>query len=362
VPLATPAQFGDMIDAAREGGFAYPAVNVSSSQTLNAALRGFGEAGSDGIVQITTGGAAYAAGAHGDMALGARAIAEYARVVAEGWPVLVALHSDHCPPSALDAFVRPLLGDGRARRSRGQEPLFAGHMFDGSALPLDENLDIAESLLAECAALGVVLEVECGVVGGEEDGVRGELGERLYTTRDDLMRVVDRLGAGERGRYLLAATFGNVHGVYSPEHVRLRPEILREGQRALAERRGEGARFDYVFHGGSGSDPADVAAAVQHGVVKMNVDTDGQYAFTRAVAGHAFRHFDGVLKVDGALGDKRAYDPRAWGRLAEEAMAGVVSDACHLLGSAGRSSGRLHAERQPQNPSRSEVGEPPRQG
>jgi fructose-bisphosphate aldolase class II len=219
--LATPAQFGDMIDAARKGGFAYPAVNVSSSQTLNAALRGFAEANSDGIVQVTTGGAAYAAGAHGEMALGARAIAEYARIVAEGWPVRVALHSDHCPPSALDAFVRPLLADARARRSRGEEPLFAGHMFDGSALPLDENLDIAEPLLAECAALGVVLEVECGVVGGEEDGVRGEPGKRLYTTSDDLMRVVDRLGAGERGRYLLAATFGNVHGVYAPEHARL---------------------------------------------------------------------------------------------------------------------------------------------
>ena len=280
MPLATPAQFGDMIDAARGGGFAYPAVNVSSSQTLNAALRGFAEAGSDGIVQITTGGAAYAAGAPGDMALGARAIAEYARVVAEGWPVLVALHSDHCPPRRSTPSCAPSWPTPEPAGAADEEPLFAGHMFDGSALPLDENLDIAEPLLAECAALGVVLEVQCGVVGGEEDGVHGEPGERLYTTRDDLMRVVDRLGAGERGRYLLAATFGNVHGVYAPEHVRLRPEILREGQRALAERRGEEARFDYVFHGGSGSDPADVAAAVQHGVVKMNLDTDAQYAFS----------------------------------------------------------------------------------
>ena len=333
--LATPAQFRRMLDVARDGGFAYPAVNVSSSQTLNAALLGFAEAGSDGIVQITTGGAAYAAGARGDMALGGRAIAEYARVVTEDLPVTVALHSDHCPPGALDTLLRPLLADSRSRRARGEEPLYAGHMFDGSELPLEENLDVAEPLLAECAELGVVLEIECGVVGGEEDGVRGEPGDRLYTSAEDLMRVADRLGAGGRGRYLVAATFGNVHGRYAPEHVRLRPEILAEGQRALAARE-PGARFEYVFHGGSGSEPADVVAAVANGVVKVNLDTDAQYAFTRAVAGHVMSNYDGVLRVDGGLGDKRAYDPRRWGRLAEASMAETVSAACRLLGSAGR--------------------------
>jgi fructose-bisphosphate aldolase, class II len=337
VPVATPAQLAEMLDAARGGGFAYPAVNISSSQTLNAALQGFADARSDGIVQLTTGGAAYAAGAHGDMTLGARALAEFARVVADAWPVRIALHTDHCPPDALDAFVRPLLADARARRERGEEPLFASHMFDGSSLPLEENLDLAEPLLAECAELGLVLEVECGVVGGEEDGIRGEPGDRLYTTPEELTRVAERLGAGERGRYILAATFGNVHGLYAPEHVRLRPEILAEGQRALAALRGPGARFDYVFHGGSGSDPADVEAAVANGVVKMNLDTDAQYAFTRPLADHILRNYDGVLMVDGARGDKRAYDPRAWGRLAEAGMAAAVSRACHLLGSAGRS-------------------------
>jgi fructose-bisphosphate aldolase class II len=335
MPLATPVQLAEMLDAAGDGGFAYPAVNVSSSQTLNAALRGFADARSDGIVQLTTGGAAYAAGAGGDMALGALALAEFARVVAEGWPMLVALHSDHCPPDALDAFVRPLLAEARTRRARGEEPRFASHMFDGSSLPLEENLDIAEGLLAESAELGLVLEVECGAVGGEEDGIRGGLGDGLYSTPEELVRVAERLGTGERGRYLLAATFGNVHGLGAPERVRLRPEILAEGQRALAARRGPGARFEYVFHGGSGSDPADVRAAVANGVVKMNVDSEAQLAFTRPVAEHVLEAGDAITSGR----DKRAYDPRAWGRRAEEGMAAVVAATCRLLGSAGRSLG-----------------------
>ena len=337
MPVATPRDLARLLDEARDGGFAYPAVNVSSSQTLNAVLRGFDEAGSHGIVQVTTGGAAYAAGDHRSPALGARALAEYARVVADGWPGLTALHTDHCPPDALDVFLRPLLADARARRARGEEPLFASHMFDGSSLPLAENLRIAEGLLAECAELGVVLELECGVVGGEEDGVGG--GTATYTTPADLMRVVNRLGAGERGRYLLAATIGNVHGVGAARPVRLRPEILAEGQRALGARR-PGARFEYVFHGGSGSDPAAVATAIANGVVKLNVNTDAQYGFTRPVAGHMLGHYDGVLRVDGGVGDKHAYDPRVWGRLAEQGMAAVVAHACRLTGSAGRAEGR----------------------
>jgi fructose-bisphosphate aldolase class II len=335
VPVATSRDLARLLDEARDGGYAYPAVNVSSSQTLNAALRGFDEAGSDGIVQVTTGGAAHAAGGHRCMALGARALAEYARAVAEGWPGLTVLHTDHCPPDAVETFLRPLLADARARRARGEEPLFASHMFDGSSLPLADNLRISERLLDECAEIGVVLEVECGLVGGEEDGVGGAA---TYTTPADLMRVVDRLGAGERGRYLVAATIGNVHGVGAARPVRLRPEILAEGQRALAARR-PGARFAYVFHGGSGADPGHVAAAIANGVVKLNVDTDAQYAFTRPVAGHMLGHYDGVLRIDGGVGDKHAYDPRVWGRLAEEGMAAAVAGACRLTGSAGRAKG-----------------------
>jgi fructose-bisphosphate aldolase, class II len=333
--IPTPEEYAAMLDAALAGGYAFAAVNVSSSQTLNAALRGFDDAGADGIVQITTGGAGYLSGG-GGRAAGARALAALAREVAADLDVHVALHTDHCPPAQIREFLIPLLLDSRARHARGEPPLFNSHMFDGSTLPLEDNLKIAIGLLDECHAVGAVLEVECGVVGGEEDGIGGDVDtERLYTTTEDLLRVAEVLGTGERGRYLLAATFGNVHGVYAPGHVQLRPAILREGQEALEAAR-PGARFAYVFHGSSGTPPDELAEAVSYGVVKVNVDTDAQYAFTRAVADHMLTRYEGVLRVDGGVGDKGAYDPRAWGLKGEAAMAARVAQACQELGSAGR--------------------------
>jgi fructose-bisphosphate aldolase class II len=336
--VPTPERYAAMLDAAADGGYAYPAVNVASSEALNGAIRGFSDAGSDGIVELTPGAARYLSGPSGDAARGARALAAFAHEVADACPVTIALHTDHCPPDQLDGFLRPLLAESRVRHGRGQRPLFNSHMFDGSALPLEDNLRVSSALLDECAAAGVVLELECGVVGGEEDAVSaaGVAPERLYTTTEDLLRVADALGTGERGRYLLAATFGNVHGVHPPGHVRLRPEILRDGQEALAATR-PGARFQYVFHGSSGSTDDEIRAAIAHGVVKINLDTDAQYALTRAIADHVLVNYAGVLKVDGGLGDKRAYDPRAWGGRAEAAMAARVSAACELFGSAGRS-------------------------
>jgi fructose-bisphosphate aldolase, class II len=328
--IPTPDEYAAMLAAARDRGFAYAAVNVTSSQTLNAAVRGFAAAGADGIVQVTTGGAKYLAGG-GERAAGARALAALARELAA--PVFIALHTDHCPPEQVDEFLRPLLATSRERVERGEPPLFNSHMFDGSTLPLEENLAIAAELLEECRALGIVLEIECGVVGGEEDGIGGDVdGDRLYTTTEDLLRVVEVLGTDG---YLLAATFGNVHGVYAPGHVKLRPEILRDGQDALAAAH-PGARFAYVFHGSSGTGDAELAEAVSYGVVKVNVDTEMQYAFTRAIADHVLTHYDGVLRVDGGVGDKNAYDPRAWGARAEEAMAERVAGECRRLGSAGR--------------------------
>ena len=339
MPIATPAQYGEMLDAAKVGGYAFPAVNVSSSGTLNAAVRGFADAGSDGIVQVSTGGGEFASGLAKDMALGAEALATFARVVAERAPVLIALHTDHCPADKLDAYMRPLLAISLERKGDGLGPLFNSHMFDGSALPLEENLEIASTLLDRCVDADIVLEVECGVVGGEEDGISGEDAprEKLYTTSEDMLRVAEVLGTGERGRYLLAATFGNVHGVYAPGSVKLRPEVLREGQEALAGRYGPDISFDFVFHGGSGSEPEKIAEAVSYGVVKMNVDTDTQYAFTRPIAGHMMACYDGVLKLDGGVGDKKAYDPRAWGRKGEASMAARIVRACDELGSAGKS-------------------------
>jgi fructose-bisphosphate aldolase class II len=338
MPIATPEVYAEMLDRAKDGGFAYPAINVTSSETLNAALRGFADAGSDGIVQISTGGAEFLSGTRvKDMVTGAVALAEFAHVVAAKYPVHVALHTDHCPKDKLDGYVRPLLALSADRVARGGQPLVQSHMWDGSAVELTENLQIAADLLADCAKAKVVLEVEIGIVGGEEDGVVGEMNEKLYSTPGDAMRTVDALGTGERGRYLLAATFGNVHGVYKPGNVKLRPEILRDIQETVGSKVGIQKPFALVFHGGSGSLLDEIREAVSYGVVKMNVDTDTQYAFTRPIAGHMFAKYDGVLKVDGDVGEKKAYDPRSYLKVAETNMATRVGLACEDLMSAGKS-------------------------
>ncbi len=337
MPIATPEAYAEMLDRAKEHGFAYPAINVTSSQTLNAALRGFAEAESDGIIQVSTGGADYLSGSTvKDMVTGAVALAHFARTVAVKYPVNVALHTDHCPKDKLDGYMRPLVQVSAERVARGEEPLFQSHMWDGSAVPLTENLQIASELLDKCAAARVVMEMEIGVVGGEEDGVVGAINEKLYSTPEDALATAEALGLGERGRYILAATFGNVHGVYAPGHVRLRPAILKDIQDAVGTKYGKDKPFDLVFHGGSGSDLADIREAIGYGVVKMNVDTDTQYAFTRPVAGHMFANYDGVLKIDGDVGNKKAYDPRTWGKAAEESMARRVVQACEDLLSAGK--------------------------
>ncbi|MGH3345460.1 MAG: class II fructose-bisphosphate aldolase [Nocardioides sp.] len=339
MPIATPEKYAEMLDAAKQQSFAFPAINVSSSQTLNAALKGFADAESDGIIQVSTGGAEYLSGPTvKNMVTGSVAFAAYAAEVAKNYPVNIALHTDHCPKNKLDGFVRPLVDLSAERVARGEAPLFQSHMWDGSAVPLDENLKIAEELLAQCRAAQIVLEIEVGVVGGEEDGVANEINEQLYTTPEDAIATVKALGAGDDGRYLTALTFGNVHGVYKPGNVKLRPEILREAQQAAASELGLGddARpFDLVFHGGSGSTAEEIGAAVDFGVVKMNVDTDTQYAFTRPVASHMFGNYDGVLKVDGEVGNKKAYDPRAWGKAAEAGMASRVLEACENLRASG---------------------------
>ncbi|MGN6781115.1 MAG: class II fructose-bisphosphate aldolase [Marmoricola sp.] len=347
MPIATPEKYAEMLDTAKAKGFAFPAINVTSSQTLNAALAGFAEAGADGIVQVSTGGAEYLSGPTvKDMVTGSVAFAAYAAEVAKKYPVNIALHTDHCPKDKLDGFVRPLVDISVERVKNGQAPLFQSHMWDGSAVPLEENLEIAEELLAKCAAAHIILEIEVGVVGGEEDGVVGAIDEKLYTTPGDAIATVEALGLGDKGRYMTALTFGNVHGVYKPGNVKLRPEILKDAQQAIVEKYGQGAGFgpgskplDLVFHGGSGSTAEEIAAAVSYGVVKMNVDTDTQYAFTRPVAAHMFTHYDGVLKVDGEVGNKKQYDPRAWGKAAEAGMAARVVEACENLSATGNSIG-----------------------
>ena len=340
MPIATPEVYAQMLDRAKEHGFAYPSINVTSSQTLNAALRGFAEADSDGIIQVSTGGAEYLSGQSvKDMVTGAVALAHFARTVAAKYPVHVALHTDHCPKDKLDGYMRPLVQISAERVARGEEPLFQSHMWDGSAVPLAENLEIASALLEQCAKARVIMEMEIGVVGGEEDGVVGEINEKLYSAPEDALATAEALGLGENGRYLLAATFGNVHGVYKPGHVRLRPAVLKEIQDAVGAKYGQDKPFDLVFHGGSGSALEDIREAISYGVVKMNVDTDTQYAFTRPVAGHMFTNYDGVLKIDGEVGNKKAYDPRVWGKAAEQSMSDRVVQACQDLMSAGKQIG-----------------------
>ncbi|BBZ25467.1 class II fructose-bisphosphate aldolase [Mycolicibacter hiberniae] len=340
MPIATPEVYAEMLARAKENSYAFPAINCTSSETINAAIKGFADAGSDGIIQFSTGGAEFGSGLGvKDMVTGAVALAEFAHVIAAKYSINVALHTDHCPKDKLDGFVRPLLAISADRVKAGQNPLFQSHMWDGSAVPIDENLTIAQELLAQAVAARIILEVEIGVVGGEEDGVEAEINEKLYTSPEDFEKTVAALGAGEQGHYLLAATFGNVHGVYKPGNVKLRPDILAEGQKVASAKLGlaEGSKpFDFVFHGGSGSLKSEIEEALRYGVVKMNVDTDTQYAFTRPVAAHMFTNYDGVLKVDGEVGNKKTYDPRSYLKKAEASMTERVIEACNDLHSAGK--------------------------
>jgi len=340
MPIATPEVYAEMIDRAKAGKFAYPAVNITSSQTITAALQGFAEAESDGIIQVSVGGGEYASGSTvKDRVSGSLALAAYATEVAKGYGVNIAIHTDHCTADKLDSWVKPLLAIEAEQVKNGGLPTFQSHMFDGSTVPIEENLVIAAELLELSQAARTILEIEIGVVGGEEDGHMAEINDKLYTTVEDGLATVKALGSGEKGRYLTALTFGNVHGVYKPGAVKLRPEILLDIQKAVGAEIGKENPFDLVFHGGSGSTAEEISAAVDNGVIKMNIDTDTQYAYTRPVVEHMFKNYDGVLKIDGEVGNKKAYDPRAWGKAAEAGMAARVVEACQHLRSAGKAVG-----------------------
>ena len=343
--IATPESYADMLDRAKAGKYAIPAINVTSSQTLSAALQGFAEAESDGIVQVSNGGAAYWSGSsRADRVKGSLAMSAYAYTIADLYPITFALHTDHCPRKLVDTWLRPLLEIEIEQAKRGEPTAFQSHMWDGSAETLDDNIKLAVELLAMSKKANTILEIEIGAVGGEEDGIKGEENANLYTTADDAWKAIEALGLGENGRYITALTFGNVHGSYKPGHVKLRPEILGEIQEDVAKRLGDrlsskvgdkSSPFDLVMHGGSGSTDEEIATAVRNGVIKMNVDTDTQYAYTRPVAGWMYTNYEGVLKVDGEVGNKKQYDPRAWGKAAEEGMAARVVEACERLGSVG---------------------------
>lgn len=342
MPIVTPEKYREMLDSARAGNYALPAINVTSSTTMLAALEGFSEASSDGIIQVSYGGGEFASGqSNKDMALGSEALAEFAAVVAPQYPANVALHTDHCPADRVDGFIRPLLARSAERRAAGKGPLFQSHMLDASAIPMEDNLALADELLDLCAELDIILELEIGIVGGVEDATDHSDVDRskLYTSPEDMVRVSEVLGTFDRGRYLLAAVFGNVHGVYKPGSVKLDPTILRDGQAAVADRFGENARHYLVFHGGSGSTLEEIHETLEYGVIKMNVDTDCQYAYTRPIVDHMMSNYSGVLKVDGDVGNKKVYDPRSYMKKAELGMSQRVVEACEVLKSAGKTIG-----------------------
>ena len=337
MPIATPSQYRAMLDAAQKGGYAYPAINVTSITTINGALRAFAEAKCDGIIQVSTGGGEFASGTLvKDAAFGAIVLAEAAHLLAEKYNVLIALHTDHCQPGKVNSFLRPLLEASKKRIAEGKGPLYQSHMLDASELPLNENIELSKGLLKECADLGIILEVEAGVVGGEEDGhdTSGVAAEKLYTTPADMLAVYEALQP--IGRFLFAATFGNVHGAYKPGSVKLKPTILRDGQKVVTDKHGAAAEMDLVFHGGSGSELSDIRETLDYGVVKMNIDTDTQYAFTRPIVTHICQNIEGVLKIDGEVGDKKQYDPRSYLKKAEVSLANRLKEAADDLRATGK--------------------------
>ncbi|OIQ17031.1 MAG: class II fructose-bisphosphate aldolase [Bacteriovorax sp. MedPE-SWde] len=338
MPIATHEQYCKMLDNAKANGYAYPAINVTSTSTANAALKAFADMKSDGIIQVSTGGGKFASGqAVGDEVLGAISIAQHVHLMAQKYDVCIALHTDHCHPEKVDSFLIPLIEETEKRRANGQPNLFHSHMFDGSVLPTDQNIKMSQELLERCAKSEIILEIETGVVGGEEDGVNNEdtPADKLYTTPEEMVEVTRALRP--LGKFMYAATFGNVHGVYKPGNVKLRPEVLKEGQDAITKELGEEATNWLVFHGGSGSELSEIHETLTYGVIKMNIDTDTQYAYSRAVVDHMFRNYDSVLKTEGEVGNKKFYDPRAWSKAAEESMTKRIAQACKDLKSDGKS-------------------------
>ncbi|OUR96970.1 class II fructose-bisphosphate aldolase [Halobacteriovorax marinus] len=338
MPVANFEQYCTMLDRAKKGGFAYPAINVTSTSTANAALQAFANMKSDGIIQVSSGGGQFASGQNvKDMALGAISLAQHVHLMAEKYNVLIALHTDHCHPDKVESFMIPLIEETEKRREMGLPNLFNSHMFDGSELPLEENIKISKELLIRCAKSDIILEIETGVVGGEEDGVNNENtpADKLYTTKEEMVQIAKELRP--LGKFMYAATFGNVHGVYKPGNVKLRPEILKNGQDAVEKELGNEATHWLVFHGGSGSELSEIHETLGYGVIKMNIDTDTQYAYTRAIVDHMFKNYDAMLKIEGEVGNKKFYDPRAWMKAGENQMCDRISKACTDLRSEGKS-------------------------
>ena len=338
MPIATTDQYVEMLENAKKGGFAYPAINIVNLEGIQAALQAFSECNTDGMIQVSTGGGAHATGGLADGPLGARILAEAAHHLADKYNVLVVLHTDHCVPAKVETFMSPLIAVSEERVKNGQKPLFNSHMFDGSELSLEANLEIGLEYAKRMIGLGMFIEVESGIVGGEEDGIDNSevKSEKMYTSPEDMVKVYETLN--DVGPFLYAATFGNVHGVYKPGNVKLTPSILRDGQAAVQAKHNTAVNpLHLVFHGGSGSTSEEIGETLGYGVVKMNVDTDTQYAFTRPIADHMYKNYDGVLRIEGEVGNKKVYDPRSYLKKGVASMKDRVIQAIQDLKGEGSS-------------------------
>ncbi len=347
--VVTGAQYKTLLAAAKAGGYALPAVNVVGTNSVNAVLEAAALAGSDVIIQLSNGGAQFFAGkgmpdAHQAKVLGAVSAARHVHLLAEHYGVCVVLHTDHANRKLIP-WVEDMITWGEETYERTGHPLFTSHMLDLSAESLEFNLDTSARILERMAKIDMSLEIELGVTGGEEDGVGHDVdtdaaeNPKLYTQPEDVATAYERLSP--LGHFSVAASFGNVHGVYKPGNVKLRPEILKASQALVQERFKTGDKpLDLVFHGGSGSEPEKIREAVSYGVFKMNIDTDTQFAFARPVGAYVNEHSKAFLyQIDPETGApyKKQYDPRGWLRKGEQGIVQRLQESFEVLGSKGHS-------------------------
>lgn len=343
--VVTGKDYQAMIAAAKEGGYAYPAVNVTNSNTANAVMEAAARAKSDVIIQLSNGGAQFFAGqglpdAFTAKVLGAVSAARHISLLAEHYGVCVAIHTDHAN-KGLIPWVEALIGWSEKHFEETGRPLFSSHMLDLSEEELEFNLSECARVLERMAKMDMSLEIELGVTGGEEDGVGSDDVDnaRLYTQPEEVLQAYERLTP--IGHFSVAASFGNVHGVYKPGNVKLRPEILKNSQELIQQRHNTGKNpLNLVFHGGSGSEKEKIHEAVSYGVFKMNIDTDTQFAFSRPIGEFVMqnpRAFQYQIDPDDGTPYKKLYDPRKYLRKAEEGMVERLQEAFEDLGSKGRS-------------------------
>ncbi len=336
-----------LVAACKANHYALPAVNVTNTNTINAVLEAAAKNKADVIIQLSNGGAQFYAGqgfpdASLAKVLGAVSAARHVHMMAEHYGICVVLHTDHANKKLIP-WVERLLDHGEAFYKETGKPLFSSHMLDLSEEPIEWNLNECARVLERMSKLGMNLEIELGVTGGEEDGIGSEFKEgadnaKLYTQPEDVLQAFDKLA--DIGMFSIAASFGNVHGVYKPGNVKLRPEILKNSQDLVSRRHNTGPNpLNLVFHGGSGSEKAQITEAVSYGVFKMNIDTDTQFAFSEPVGRFVDAHpkaFKYQIDPEDGTPFKKYYDPRKWLREAELGLVERLGEAFADLGATGK--------------------------